>query len=75
MKPELASPEFAGFPMTSLLSGTPLAAIWKSALWGQVLEELVRRPEQVVYSEVPSGLKVGINKDRSTVAYDYKTIE
>lgn len=44
----------AGFPITSLFKSTPLAAIWKSALLGQVLEDAVRRLSQVVYSVVPS---------------------
>jgi len=43
--------------MTILLSGTPLAAIWKTEDFGQVLEEAVRSPEQVVYSEVPSAFR------------------
>lgn len=58
MKPELASPEFAGLPITSLLRGTPDAAIWKSAVCGQVLLELVSRFAQVVYSLVPSVLQI-----------------
>lgn len=57
MKPELASPEFAGLPITSLLRGTPDAAIWKSAVCGHVLLELVNRFAQVVYSLVPSVCK------------------
>jgi len=40
--------------MTSLFSGTPEAAIWNRAEFGQVLDEAVRRPAQVVYSVVPS---------------------
>lgn len=40
--------------MTSMSSGTPEAAIWKSAVWGHVALEAVSRPEQVVYSVVPS---------------------
>lgn len=43
--------------MTSLSRDTPAAAIWKRAVLGQVEEELVRRPEQVVYSEVPSEIR------------------
>lgn len=54
MYPFDASDEVAGLPMTSLSSVTPLAAIWKSADSGQVEEEVVSRPSQVVYSEVPS---------------------
>ena len=54
MKPLLASPEVAGLPITSLSSVTPEAAIWKRAELGHVLEDAVRRPLQVVYSEVPS---------------------
>lgn len=41
--------------MTSLLSGTPLAAIWNRAVLGQVLEDVVSRLAQVVYSLAPSG--------------------
>ena len=54
MKPLLASPEVAGLPITSLSRVTPEAAIWKRAELGHVLEDAVRRPLQVVYSEVPS---------------------
>lgn len=54
MNPLLASPELAGLPITSLLSEIPDAAIWNRAVWGQVLEDAVRRPLQVVYSLVPS---------------------
>lgn len=54
MYPLFASPEFAGFPITSLLAGTPDATIWKSAELGQVDDDVVRRPAQVVYSDVPS---------------------
>lgn len=54
MYPLLASEVVAGLPMTSLLNGTPDAAIWKRAVCGQVELEVVRRPEQVVYSVVPS---------------------
>lgn len=52
--PLLASEVVAGLPMTSLLNGTPDAAIWNRAVCGQVELEVVRRPEQVVYSVVPS---------------------
>ena len=55
MNPLLASPVLAGFPMTSLLNGSPEAAIWKRAVSGQVELDAVRSPAQVVYSEVPSG--------------------
>lgn len=54
MNPLLASPAVAGFPITSLERGTPLAAIWKRADFGHVLEEVVRRPAQDVYSLDPS---------------------
>lgn len=40
--------------MTSLDRGTPLAPIWKRADLGQVLEDVVSKLEQVVYSEAPS---------------------
>jgi hypothetical protein len=40
--------------MTILLRATPFAASWKTAVFGHWLEEAVRRPEQVVYSLVPS---------------------
>ena len=56
MYPLLASLVVAGLPMTSLDKGTPLAAIWKRAVFGQVLEDVVKRPLQVVYSLVPSAL-------------------
>jgi hypothetical protein len=46
--------EVAGLPITILLSATPLAASWKTAVFGHVLEDAVRRPEHVVYSLVPS---------------------
>lgn len=64
MNPFEASPVVAGFPMTSLLSGTPLAAIWKRAEFGQVLDELVNNPEQVVYSVWPSGRLVTLQSSR-----------
>ena len=54
MYPLLASELVAGFPITSLSRLTPFAAIWKRALSGQADVEAVRRPEHVVYSEVPS---------------------
>ena len=40
--------------MTIFESGTPLAAIWKTAVLGQVEEEVVKRLAQVVYSLAPS---------------------
>lgn len=55
MNPLVASLGVAGFPMTSFDTGTPLAAIWKSALW---VEDDVRRLLQVVYSVVPSVKRV-----------------
>lgn len=61
MNPLLASPEVAGFPMTSLLKGTPDAAIWNRAVFGQVELELVSRPAQVVYSLVPSGENIEVS--------------
>lgn len=54
MKPLLASLAVPGLPITSLSRDTPDAAIWKRAELGHVLEEVVRRPAQVVYSLVPS---------------------
>jgi len=42
--------------MTILFNGTPAAEIWKTALDGQVLEDVSRRPVQVVYSLTPSVL-------------------
>ncbi len=64
----LASPVVAGFPITSFESGTPPAAIWKSAVWGHVLEDVVSKLAQVVYSLDPSeeikiGAVLGISKD------------
>lgn len=55
MYPLLACAEVAGLPITSLFRETPLLAIWKSADCGQAVEEVYRRPSQVVYSVVPSG--------------------
>lgn len=54
MYPLLASEVVPGFPITSLLRETPLAAIWKRAVWGQADEEAVKRPAHVVYSVAPS---------------------
>ena len=54
MYPLFASPVLAGLPMTTLLSGTPEAMIWKTAELGQVEEDAVSRPAQVVYSVEPS---------------------
>ena len=54
MNPLLASNVRAGLPITSFDSGTPFAAIWKSAVCGHVLDEAVRSPGHVVYSLVPS---------------------
>ena len=54
MYPLLASALVAGFPITSLSKETPFAAIWKRAVSGQADVELSRRPEHVVYSDVPS---------------------
>jgi hypothetical protein len=54
MKPLLASPAVAGFPITSFSRGTPLAAIWNKAVLGQVFEDVVKRFAQVVYSLAPS---------------------
>ncbi len=55
MNPLLASLAVAGLPITILLIGTPLAAIWKTAVWGHVLEDVLRRLAHVVYSDAPSG--------------------
>jgi hypothetical protein len=54
INPLLAALVVAGFPITSLESGTPLAAIWKRAVFGQVVDEVVRRLAHVVYSVAPS---------------------
>lgn len=56
MNPLLASLEVAGLPITILLIGTPLAAIWKTAVCGHVLEDVLRRFAHVVYSDAPSAL-------------------
>lgn len=53
-KPLTASAAVAGLPITILFSETPFAASWKTAVFGQTLEDEVRSPSQVVYSEVPS---------------------
>jgi hypothetical protein len=60
MNPLAASEAVAGFPITSLLNGTPLSAIWKRADSGQVLEDVVRRLSQVVYSFTPSVWRVNV---------------
>ena len=52
--PLSASEGLAGFPMTSLLNGTPLAAIWKRADWGALFEDVMSKFSQVVYSFGPS---------------------
>ena len=54
MYPLVASAVVAGLPITSLLAGTPEATIWRRAVCGQVEDEDVMRPEQVVYSDAPS---------------------
>lgn len=54
MKPLLASLAVAGLPITILLIGTPLEAIWKTAVFGHVVEDVVRRFAHVVYSDAPS---------------------
>ena len=60
MYPPLSSSAVvAGFPITSLLAGTPFAMIWKSAVCGQVLDDAVRRPAQVEYSDWPSAVPRG----------------
>ena len=65
----------AGLPITSLLSETPLAAIWKRAVSGQADVEVVKRPAHVVYSVTPSVR--GISMSRlgllDAIAYGYKT--
>lgn len=58
MKPLLASLAVAGLPITSLERGTPLAAIWKRAVCGHVLEDVVSKLAQVVYSDAPSAIVV-----------------
>ena len=54
IKPLVAPLVVAGLPMTSLLAETPDATIWKTDVFGHVLEDWVRSPSQVVYSVVPS---------------------
>lgn len=56
MYPLVASPDFAGLPITTLDEATPLAMIWNTALPGHVLEDAVKSPLQVVYSDVPSAV-------------------
>ena len=74
MYPLLASPVVPGFPITSLSRSTPLAAIWKSALSGQDDDDEVRRPEQVVYSVVPSEQKSSFSIcDDKPSTYGYRT--
>ena len=53
MYPLPASEVVAGFPITSLFNDTPFAAIWNNADSGHMLEDMVRRPSQVVYSVTP----------------------
>jgi hypothetical protein len=56
--------------MTILFSATPLAASWKTAVFGQTLDDAVRRPEQVVYSLDPSVMALehlGAPSDERTV--------
>jgi len=54
MYPLFASDVVPGLPMTILERSTPAVEwIWNTALLGKVDDEVVRRPEQVVYSEVP----------------------
>ena len=68
MYPLLASPVLAGFPMTSLLSGTPEAAIWNKAVFGQVELDAVSKLAQVVYSDVPSTTQeLGCHENESDV--------
>jgi len=52
--PLWASEVVPGFPMTSLLNGTPLAAIWKRADWGALFEDVMSEFSQVIYSFGPS---------------------
>lgn len=52
--PLVASLTVAGFPMTSLLRGTPDEAISKTEDPGQVLDDCVSRPAQLAYSWTPS---------------------
>lgn len=54
MYPLVAEAVVAGFPMTSLLMGTPEAEIWKSDDLGHFEEDAVKRPAHVVYSLAPS---------------------
>jgi hypothetical protein len=56
--------------MTILFSATPFAASWKTAVFGQTLDDAVRRPEQVVYSLDPSVMvleHIGAPSDERTV--------
>ena len=62
MYPLLASEEVAGLPMTILLRGTPLAAIWKTAELGYGLPDVVRRPVHVVYSDAPSRFELSLTE-------------
>ena len=43
---------------TSLLRETPLAAISKREVCGHAPPEVVNKPAQVVYSEVPSAFQI-----------------
>ena len=75
MYPLLASDDLAGLPITSLLLSTPFASIWKSAVSGQVEEDLVRRPSQVVYSVVPSVKRLSASTpwQSNQTTYGYRT--
>lgn len=52
-QPLVASADVPGFPISNLSESTPEAMIWKSAVLGQVLDDAVSRPAQVVYSVAP----------------------
>lgn len=54
MWPLLASLVVAGLPITSLLKGTPFDAISNKAVWGHLLDDVVRRLSHVMYSDAPS---------------------
>lgn len=64
IKPLLASPVVAGFPSTNFERGIPEAAIWNNAEFGQVLDEVERRPSHVVYSLVPSEIVSNYHQGR-----------
>lgn len=70
MNPLVASACVPGFPITSLFCETPDEAISKTDVLGQVLDEAVKRPSQVVYSVAPSEMLI---VSRSKEKYDHET--